>query len=55
MSYQFELICRGCGKTIIQRLSQFDELPNCSKCDSEMLVENVTTIKEKENGNSKKV
>lgn len=40
----FELICRKCGETINRRMTQFDELPNCSKCDQEMLVENVTTV-----------
>lgn len=48
----FELICRKCGETINRRMTQFDSLPNCPKCDQEMLVENVTTIKNevKQNG-----
>ncbi len=41
----FELVCRKCGKTINRRMTQFDSLPNCPKCDNEMFVENVTTIK----------
>jgi NAD-dependent SIR2 family protein deacetylase len=49
MSYQiFELLCRKCGETINRRLSQFDELPDCNKCGNNMIVENVTTIKENE-------
>lgn len=50
--YNFELLCRKCGETITRRLSQFDELPRCNKCDNEMVVENVTTIENevKENG-----
>lgn len=48
----FELVCRKCGETINRRMTQFDELPNCPKCDNEMIVENVTTIKDevKQNG-----
>lgn len=46
----FELVCRACGETITKRLSQFDELPSCKKCGSQTVVENVTTVKEKDNG-----
>jgi len=51
----YELICRACGNTMKRTMTQFDSLPSCSKCDSEMLVENVTTEKENDNGNTKKV
>lgn len=49
----FELLCRKCGKTINRRLSQFDELPDCSKCGNPMIVENVTTIRNEEKQNGK--
>ncbi len=50
--YIFELVCRKCGETINRRMTQFDELPNCPKCDNQMIVDNVTTIKDevKQNG-----
>ena len=48
----FELLCRKCGKTINRRMSQFDSIPGCPKCDNQMIVVNVTTIKDevKQNG-----
>jgi len=48
--YIFELVCRKCGMTINRRMTQFDELPNCPKCGSEMLAGNVTTVEENKNG-----
>lgn len=36
--YTFKLHCRACGETRDKRLTQFDTLPNCPKCDTEMLV-----------------
>lgn len=40
--YNYELVCRKCGKTINRRMSQFDSLPDCIKCGNEMLVANAT-------------
>lgn len=39
----YELICRACGKSINRRLTQFDSLPDCPNCGSEMLAANVTS------------
>ena len=40
--FLFELVCRKCGETAEARLTQFDELPNCPKCDNEMLAESAS-------------
>lgn len=48
------LICRACGHTEEKRLKQFDSIPECPKCRSQLLVENVTLEKENDNGNTKK-
>lgn len=36
--YTFKLQCRACGETLDKRLTQFDTLPNCPKCETEMIV-----------------
>ncbi len=36
--YTFKLACRACGHSLDKRLTQFDTLPTCTKCGSEMLV-----------------
>lgn len=40
------LICRACGLSLVRVLRNLDELPECSNCRSEMLVENVNVEKE---------
>lgn len=53
--YNFRLLCRACGETQDRQLTQFDELPNCPKCDSEMLVDAVTPAAEIANIGGQKI
>ncbi len=52
--YTFKLFCRACGKTLDKRLTQFDSLPNCPKCDTEMLVGAVLPEPKKGSDNERK-
>jgi len=45
--YTFKLECRKCGESLDKRLTQFESLPNCPKCDTEMLVKAVLPESEK--------
>lgn len=42
--YLFDLVCRNCGEKLKRRMTQFDSLPECPKCGSEMLAENAKAI-----------
>lgn len=43
-NYMFDLVCRKCGEKVKRKMTQLDSLPDCPKCDSEMLVDNVHEI-----------